>query len=156
MNYVTRVPEAGNYTFLSEFKCGIYNRCWKAINKVTNNIVIVRTIPKIDLVKHENKSKMANEITLLKNSCHPLISKFIELIDLPKEFHIIMTEPKGISLREYIDKNGILEEKLGQELVKKLFTIAQYLKSTLGLEYCAFSPDSIFVDEKGHLVNYFI
>lgn len=154
MNFVTRIPEVGNYIFVSDYNTGVLKGCWKAFNKLTNEYVAIRTIKKPDFSNARDDYQFANEINLLKGACHPLVNKFIELIDCPKEFHIVMADPKGMPLYEYIKSSGPMDEKRAQNLIKKVFIIAQYLKPNLGLEYCSFSADSIYVDEKGRLSTY--
>ena len=105
-----------------------------AINKNTKEKFAIKIYDKSKLNDNYKKRGVFREIQILKHINHPNIVKFIEVINTEKQISIIQELVKGISLREYYNKeiryqNGISEhkEKLFKKIFKQIFSAINYL-----------------------------
>lgn len=156
MSFLNEVPEAGDYLFHDELKSGVLSGCWRAYSKNTNQYYIIKTVQKESFNTPESGRKFIHELGLIRNAHHENVSQFIEMIDQPSQVHIVMSDVNGVCLRDYIESNGPMNERLTAELIARLYVVSQYLKPQLGIEYCSFNVDNVFVDNNGHLTYYFL
>ena len=105
-----------------------------AINKNTKEKFAIKIYDKSKLNDNYKKRGVFREIQILKHINHPNIVKFIEVINTEKQISIIQELVKGISLREYYNKEiryqkGISEhkEKLFKKIFKQIFSAINYL-----------------------------
>lgn len=149
MSYLTSLPELGDYTFIGSITTGILAGCWKAFNKKSQETFCIRSIPKAAISAADQYSKFSNQLTLLKQLDNKYIATFIELIEDAKTYHIVTELPEGMSLHDYITKNGPMPEKLVIEMIARLFYIIHYIMHYIPLNY-----DNVYIDGTGHLTRY--
>ena len=104
----------------------------------------------------ETNSRFSSQLLLIKQADNRYISAFIEQIGDKSAVHIITEIPDGVCLRDYIAENGPMTRDKTQDLIGKLLFIQKYLSSKLGLKYCEFNPNTIFIDPDGYLSRFCI
>ena len=88
---------------------GSFGTVFEAKNKVFNNLVAMKVIP-----KHENMDKLLiqNEINILKKLSHPNIVRIYEFYESKNNFYLINEFCDGGELFNMINKNNFNEQQL--------------------------------------------
>jgi serine/threonine protein kinase len=152
----TSGKEVGPYSYVSTLKSGALRGSWKAINKETQEFYAIKSINKVSFTTSEQTARFSKEIGLLKRANNRYIAALIDFIDEPQTYHLVSELPEGCSLRDYIEKNGPMSDKLVKELLSKLQYVLIYISTELCLKYVIVNPDVIFVDENGNLDRFIL
>jgi serine/threonine protein kinase len=135
---------------------GVLRGSWKAINKETQESFAIKSIPKDSFTTAEQSTRFSAEVGLLRRVNNRYIAALIDFIDDPKTYHLVSELPDGISLRDFIEKNGPMSDALAKELLSKLQYVLMYVSTELCIKYLVLNPDVIFVDEGGHLTLFIL
>lgn len=156
MEFLTSFPEVGSYSYVSTLTSGALRGSWKAVNKETQEFYAIKSIPKDSFTTAEQSARFSSEVGILRRANNRYIAALIDFIDDPKTYHLVTELPEGTSLRDYIEKNGPVSDKLVKELISKLQYVLLYVFNDLCLKYIILNPDVIFVDESGHLTRFIL
>lgn len=99
-----------DYEFIKEIGSGAFSKVYKARHKVSKSIRCVKKLSKKDL-SDEDKEKLVEEVTILKNLDHPNIVKVLEFYQNHKYFFIVTEYLDGGELFDRImDSHAFTEE----------------------------------------------
>ena len=156
MEILTSFPEIGDYSYVNSIQSGCLKGSWRVVSKKTQEQFALQTIAKSSLNSSEANSRFQSQLYNMKQADNRYIAAFIELIDDPSAFHIITEIPEGKSLKDYVTEKGPMPRELVQDLIGKLIFVQKYLNSKLGVKFCEFNPNTIYVDDSGSLTRYCI
>jgi calcium-dependent protein kinase len=117
------------YLILKELGEGSFGKVFKVANKITNNIRAIKVIKKFNLEKNYNKSKLYDEIKILKDVDHPNIIKIFEFFEDDENYYIVSEYcPEG-DLAEMLGKLNTFNEKIVKFLMFQILSAVFYLHS---------------------------
>lgn len=117
------------YTIKSELGSGSYGRVVSAIHNVTRESRAIKIINKMSIQSEEIRSKIMNEVEILKTLDHPQIVKLYEFHEDQFNLYLVMDLCTGGELLDSIIKNGCLDEIHAANYMKQLLSAVAYLHS---------------------------
>jgi serine/threonine protein kinase len=91
-----------------------------------------------------DKRHIQNEIQILQSVRHPKIVKFIEFIDDPEYYCLVMELCQGNSLLDYINESECLNEDQTQNIFGQLIDAIAFLHKN-GISYRDIKPENIII-----------
>lgn len=125
----TKSGNLDEYNMGKQIGQGAYATVKYAVHKQTNRKVAIKTYEKFRLLDPTRKKSVHREIKILEKLEHPNVVKLYEIIDAPKQLHLVLEYISGCSLHTYLKKRP--NRRLEELEVKKLFR-----QIILGVEYC--------------------
>lgn len=124
---------------------GSFSTVHKAIQKSTGRLVAIKTYDK----SKNNYKKcvvLQKEKEIMQKISHTNIVKFIESIESPQEFHLIMEFIPGISLYGYLKQhvNTRIEEASAKKIFSQLVSAVDYLHSN-NISHCDLKLENILI-----------
>lgn len=117
------------YLILKELGEGSFGKVLKVVHKITNNIRAIKVIKKLNLEKDYNKSKLYDEIKILKETDHPNIIKIFEFFEDEENYYIVSEYcPEG-DLADLLGKLNVFNEKFLKILLFQILSAVHYLHS---------------------------
>eukprot|EP01124_Arcella_intermedia_P028340 TRINITY_DN5738_c0_g2_i1.p1 TRINITY_DN5738_c0_g2~~TRINITY_DN5738_c0_g2_i1.p1 ORF type:complete len:295 (+),score=83.75 TRINITY_DN5738_c0_g2_i1:70-885(+) len=96
--------------------------------------------------KREKTDRIKKNALILKKMDHPYLLKMYDIFLAEETLHVVMELAKGRSLKERLDGGAEYNEKDAKQLIRKLFSVIEYLHS-FDLVYKDLEPDKILIDE---------
>ena len=120
---------------------------WKGESPSGQHFLIRMTL-KSDLQSVRDKTSFAADINRIKNFNHQKISIFYQLSEDDFYYYLIIIQPKGISLTEYIKEHGPLPNEKIVSFIDDLIDIfnVMYYEEKEKLEDMLVTTDQIFID----------
>lgn len=117
------------YVILDELGEGSYGIVVKVAHKITKNIRALKIINKLNLEKNFSKSKLYDEIKILKDIDHPNIIKIFEFFEDDENYYMV-TEycPEG-DLAKHVEKMQFFNETIVKILMFQILSAVLYLHS---------------------------
>ena len=127
--FVKNLPESiySLYTIKSEIGSGSYGRVVSAIHNTTNELRAIKIINKFAIKNEEVRSKIMNEVDILKRLDHPNIVKIYEFHEDEFNLYLIMDLYTGGEVLEAILKNRSLKESQAADFMKQILSSIVYL-----------------------------
>lgn len=97
---------------------------------------------------------MQREVAVLKRLSHPSVITMHDLIDTPKQVHLITDYVKGISLREYVRQkpNRMVREVTARRMFKQIVEAVCYLHQ-INVVHRDIKLDNILIEEGSRQVK---
>lgn len=115
-----------NYRILKFIAAGTFGRIYKAMSKLTNQIVAIKRITYVGL-KDYDKENIFNEAKITKTLKHPNIIKAIDLFYDEESVYIVFPYYKYKDLKAFLRVNGSLKEtqiwKILGQLISAVYTL---------------------------------
>ncbi|XP_037909175.1 serine/threonine-protein kinase polo isoform X2 [Hermetia illucens] len=99
-----------NYKRLRFFGKGGFAKCYEIVDVVTNNVYAGKIVSKKLMIKHNQKEKMTQEITIHKSLDHPNIVKFHSFFDDNNNVYIVLELCKKRSMMELHKRRKVITE----------------------------------------------
>ncbi len=92
---------------------------------------------------------LEREMNVLKNTSHPNLPKFLNLIKADNSFYLIMELVKGQNLKTYVDDNGPLAKNNMKKIMRQVLSGLYYLHSLdPPIVYRDLKPENIIIDSE--------
>lgn len=117
------------YTIRSEIGAGSYGRVVSAIHNITHQTRAIKIISKLAIQNTELRSKVINEVEILRSLDHPNIIKIYEFHEDEFNLYLIMDLCTGRELLETILRNGSFDEEQAKTYMKQILSALIYLHS---------------------------
>ena len=117
------------YTLKSELGSGSYGRVVSAIHNQTHESRAIKIINKLTIKSDETRSKIMNEVEILKNLDHPNIVKLYEFHEDDTNLYLVMELCTGGELLDSIISNGNFDEAQAVLYLKQILSAVVYLHS---------------------------
>jgi len=96
--------------------------------------------------------KFQEEADLLGKLSHPQIVKFYELFLEDHRAYLVLEKLDGVTLKEYVERQGAFPAKTVEELTAQMCTILQYLHNqSPPVVHRDFTPDNLILGEDGKI-----
>jgi len=151
MNEFNHPLYAGPYRFVGSFPTGCLVDSWKAVKKDSEGFYVVRSYPKSVFDDLNSRQSISNECYLRQKLRHQYISSFVEVIQEGDYSHLVTKGPSGISLTEYLLKNGPLDYEKTMLSIARIIWVFQYLIDDFEIFNCELNSDNIFMDFQGEI-----
>ena len=133
------------YTIKSEIGSGSYGRVVSAIHNSSNESRAIKIINKFSIRSEEMRSKIMNEVELMKRLDHPNIVKLYEFHEDEFNLYLIMDLCTGGELFESILKNKCLNENQAMDYMKQLISAIVYLHS-IKIVHRDIKPENLLIE----------
>ncbi len=117
------------YVILDELGEGSFGVVVKVAHKITKNIRAMKIIKKLNLEKNFSKSKLYDEITILKEIDHPNIIKIFEFFENEENYYMVTEYCAEGDLATHIEKMECLDETIVKILMFQILSAVSYLHS---------------------------
>ena len=136
-SFESKLFEDSKVSCLEEFTLGkligtgAYASVKLAVSKTEGKKFALKIYEKYRLTDPSKKKNVAREIEILKKIGHPNIVKMFEVIETPKQLHLVLEFISGGSLGAYLKKkpNRRLEENECRRLFRQLVLAIEYIHS---------------------------
>ena len=127
---INKQIKIGDYIIKKEIDHGKYSKIFLAIHEPTKVKVAIKIINKSLLFSNEkDKSRVMNEISILKKVYHNNIIKLYEIIETEKKIYLIMEYCDCGELFSYIVDNEYLPEEEACKYFQEIISSLSYLHS---------------------------
>lgn len=117
------------YSIKQELGSGAYGRVVFAVHNLTHQVRAIKIINKFSIKNETIRSKLMNEVTILKNLDHPNIIKIYEFYEDEFNLYLVLDMCTGGELLDAILKKGSLNEQLAAEYMRQILSTVVYLHS---------------------------
>ena len=135
--------EIGHYKFGQIIGRGTYSLVYQAFESTTGLEVAIKILDKSGCF---SASLFKREVLIYKEIDHPLIAQLFETCEDEKFFYIVMEKCSGMTLLEYINSQGKLNEKDIMHFFTQLVSIMDYLHSTAHILHRDLKAENLMID----------
>jgi len=115
-----------DYEFIKEIGSGAFSKVYKARHKLSKTIRCVKKLSKKDL-SEEEKTKLVEEVAILKTLDHPNILKVLEFYQNDKYFFIVTEFLEGGELFDRIMECNSFSEEGATNVMEQILSAVLYL-----------------------------
>lgn len=149
---INTVPLEDKYVLREQIGQGSFGSVYKAIHKLTNIEVSIKMVDKRLVIKNkEAKSHFENEIMIMKELDHPMITQLYEIIDSNDHLYIVLEYAKSDLLRYLNGRDECLCEKDARKLFTQIIHVLQYLHNTKKIAHRDLKPENILLDNNNNI-----
>lgn len=149
---INKYPLEDKYTLREQIGQGSFGCVYKAIHKLTNIEVSIKMVDKKLIVSNgEAKSHFENEIIIMKDLNHPLITQLYEIVDSEDHLYIVLEYAKSDLLRYLNNKTECMDEKEARKIFTQLIYVLQYLHNTKKIAHRDLKPENILLDSNNNI-----
>lgn len=116
-----------HYTIKHELGSGAYGRVVYAIHNITHQDRAIKIINKFSIKNEQIRSKLMNEVNILKNLDHPNIIKIYEFYEDEFNLYLVLDICTGGELLESILKRGSFSEVTAALYMRQILSTVVYL-----------------------------
>lgn len=135
-----------DYEFIKEVGSGAFSKVYKARQKMSKALRCVKKLSKKDLTDEE-KVKLVEEVSILKNLDHPNIVKVLEFYQNDKYFFIVTEYLEGGELFDRIMECQSFTEQASVEVMEQIMSAVLYLHRQ-GFIHRDLKPENIIFETK--------
>ena len=131
---------------------GAFGKVNLACHKVCEHLVAIKSIQKSVLKNElEQKKRVMQEITILKQSNHPNIVGLYDSFETKKHISFVMELCQGGDLLSYVRKRRKLKEDNAKYLFKQLVEGLHYIHASKYVVHRDIKLDNILLDSSGRI-----
>ena len=135
-----------DYEFIKEIGSGAFSKVYKARHKTTKVVRCVKKLSKKDLTEDE-KLKLVEEVSILRNQDHPNIVKVLEFYQNEKYFFIVTEFQEGGELFDRIMECQSFNEEMARNVMEQVLSAVLYLHKH-GFIHRDLKPENIIFETK--------
>lgn len=140
----------GKYKIIRQLGRGSEGTVYLAQDEDLNRLVAVKRVCRTKMQQDADR-RIEQEADLLKKLGHPMLPVIYEML-WDDTWYLVMEYIQGITLREYIDRNGYAEEEQACAWTAQILDVMEYMhKRKPPVIYRDLKPDNIMVCPDGHL-----
>ena len=124
---------------------GAFGKVNIGLNILTGRIVAIKSFNKKNLINESAKNKILYETNLMKNLCHPSVTKILETFECENYMLIIMEYISGGNLQNFVKKRRKLCEKTAKILFRQIIQGIRYIHSR-GIVHRDIKLENILLD----------
>ena len=140
-----------NYIFTKHIDGNKEGDMWIAQNKICQNKVLIRIIPKSEIVTEDSKNQLNREVSMAKSLSHPFISEFYECFDDNNFYYLVEEYVENGNLTNYINSNGRLTESQARFFFLQIILVLDYLHNEKYIAHRDLNADNILLDHNGNI-----
>jgi tRNA A-37 threonylcarbamoyl transferase component Bud32 len=142
----------GRYVIKSKLASGGQGTVYVAIDHTTNQEVVLKEylLPMFVDEAARNRALVVfqSEVTMLKKVSHPKIVKLIDHFADNNRAFLVLNRISGVSLREFIQKNGPVTQDVAVLLLAQMCEILNYLHNcSPPVVHRDFTPENLLIDK---------
>lgn len=150
MQGVIHKKHIGKYTVIRELGQGGEGCVYLARDEDLQRLVAIKKVNRKEQDREEEKQLM-KEADFLQQFRHPMLPIIYDLL-WEDDWYLVMEYIQGTTLRDYIERNGYVQEERACAWAEQLLDILQYLHTRkTPVIYRDLKPDNIMVCPDGHL-----
>ncbi|ODQ58003.1 hypothetical protein WICANDRAFT_95203 [Wickerhamomyces anomalus NRRL Y-366-8] len=131
-----------HYKIIDKLGEGAFSIVVKALNLLTNELVAIKIIKKLQLDNNQKKSVL-KEATIMRQLNHDNIVKFIEFKEVEEFYYIIQELVPGGEIFNEIVKFTYFSEDLARHVIKQVGLSIRYLHEEIGVVHRDIKPENL-------------
>ncbi len=124
---------------------GAFGKVNIGLNILTGRIVAIKSFNKKTILTENSKRKILYETNLMRNLCHPSVTKILETFESEQYILIIMEYISGGNLQNFVKKRRKLSEKIAKILFRQIIQGISYIHSK-GIVHRDIKLENILLD----------